>query len=186
MKACRFPAAAILSRGFGATVVLLLLAGVGLPSPAMSEEDPASLIEFRIKDQFDKLHTSGYYRNAVTVLVSGDRKGNEFMAGWLPVLEDSLAAPIKSYRVKLIPHAQLKGAPFFVKGAIRESFLSEGKGWILMDWSGDFQKSYDFEKDHCSILVFDIAGLLKAKWAVAEFDEELLNDILAVTRGLAD
>jgi len=90
--------------GTGLLLVFLLLA-----IPVFAEVEPTPLIDFLIKDQFGKLHTSGYFQNSVVIVVSGDRNGTQYIKEWSPVLADSLAAEVKSFRVKFIPHAHFKG-----------------------------------------------------------------------------
>jgi hypothetical protein len=93
---------------------------------------------------------------------------------------------VKRYRVKIIPHAQIKGAPFFIKGTILGKFREEGTVWTLMDWDGAFQEAYDFAEDHCSILVFDREGVLRMQSAVEELDQEILGNLLAEIRRLVE
>ncbi len=171
-------------------MVLFLLAGMGEPVPAAEESPlvpgPTPLIDFRIKDQLGKLHTSGYFRNSVVVLISGDRKGSAFISEWSPVLADSLASEIKNYRVKFLPHAHLEGAPFFMKGTIRNKFSDHPDDWVLMDWGGDFRKAYDLAEDQCSIVVFDARGVRRIQVAVQDFDARVFHQTLTGIRGLVE
>jgi len=177
---------ASLRLGIGGLTVCLLLAGMLLPLSARAEVEPKPLITFRIKDQFGKLHTSGYFQNSVAILVSGDRKGSDFIKEWSPVLADSLAAEVKSFRVKFIPHAHLEGAPFFMKGSIKGKFSQAPDDWVLMDWSGEFNQAYELAEDHCSILVFDRDGLRRIQVEVQEFDPEVFTRVLAGIRQLIE
>ncbi len=175
-------------------VVVLLLAAMGDPVAAAEEASPIPeiipaaipLINFRIQDQMGKLHTSGYFRNSVVVLFSGDREGSVFIKQWSPVLADSLAAEIKNYRVKFLPHAHLAGAPFFMKGTIRNRFSDDPAEWVLMDWDGEFRAAYDLAEDHCSIVVFDSQGLRRIQVVVQEFDPRLFQRILTGIRALME
>ena len=82
---CRVP---IVRRcGVGVLLAFLLLA-----IPVSAEVAPTPLIDFRLKDQFGKLHTSGSFQNSVAILVSGDKKGSTFIKEWSPILADSLVA----------------------------------------------------------------------------------------------
>ena len=174
---CRIPFVRL--GGVGVLLVFQLLA-----IPVLAEVEPTPLIDFRIKDQFGKLHTNGYFRNSVAILVSGDRKGSEFIEEWSPVLADSLSAEIKSFRVKFIPHAHLQGAPFFMKGTIKGKFSQTPDGWVLMDWGGEFNKAYELKENHCSIVVFDQDGLRRIQVAVQEFNPAVFARLLAEIRRL--
>jgi hypothetical protein len=165
--------------GAGVLLIFLLLAG-----PVFAEVEPTPLIDFRIKDQFGKLHTRDSFQNSVAIVVSGDRKGSGFIKEWSPVLADSLAAEIKGFRVKFIPHAHLKGVPFFVKGTIKGKFPQTPDGWVLMDWGGEFNKVYDLMEDHCNIVVFDQDGLRRIQVAVQDFDPPVFTRLLAEIRRL--
>ncbi|MEN8006837.1 MAG: hypothetical protein ABFS42_07450 [Candidatus Krumholzibacteriota bacterium] len=169
-------------------VVVLLFAGMGETVSAAEETDlvhePLSLIDFCIEDQRGKLRTSGYFRNSVVVLISGDRKGNSFREEWSPVLTDSLTAELKCYRVKFLPHAHLEGAPFFMKGTIRNKFSESPDEWVLMDWDGEFRKAYDLAEDRLSIVVFDALGTRRIQVAVQEFDGQVFHRTLAGIREL--
>ena len=120
----------------------------------------------------------------MAILISGDKKGSTFIKEWSPVLADSLAAEVKSFRVKFIPHAHLKGVPFFMKGSINGKFPRTPDGWVLMDWGGEFNKAYELKEDHCSIVVFDQDGLRRIQVAVQEFDQAVFARLLAGIRRL--
>ena len=176
--------ASALRPGIGALAVGLLLAGLLSPQFARAEVEPKPLITFMIKDQFGKLHTSGYFRNSVVILVSGDKKGSGFIKEWSPVLEDSLVTEVKSFRVKFIPHAHLKGVPFFMKGTIKGKFSPAPDDWVLMDWDGEFHKAYELAEDHCNIVVFHRDGLRRIQVAVQEFDQQVFTRLLTGIRRL--
>jgi hypothetical protein len=144
------------------------------------------LIDFLIKDQMDVLHTSGYFRESVVVLISGDRTGSTFMDQWSPVFLDSLAAEVASYQVKFIPHADLKGAPSFLQGMIKGKFSEDPAEWVLLDWDGEFKEAYDLALDHCSIVVFDAQGARRIQVAVQEFDPWVFHQTLNGIRGLIE
>ena len=137
-------------------IILPLLA---LVADARAGED--RLISFSIKDQFDRLHTHGRYHSAVVVVTWGDREGSNFIGNWESALSDSLTAEIKSFRVREIAVAHLKGVPFFIKGKIKGYFPKDPDEWVLMDWGGEFNKAYDCTKDHCNLLVFGRDGKLR-------------------------
>ena len=152
---------------------------------AQAAEPPGTpLVEFRIKDQFDTLHTSGAYRGAVVVVVAGDRQGSRYIEQWAPALRDSVADLIARHRVKFLPVAHLKGVPFFVKRTIKGKFPQERDKWTLMDYEGLFKLTYVMPDDHCSLLVFDRAGRLRMQHAVTDFEPALQDELIAAIRRL--
>lgn len=174
----------------GLLLLVLLAAGAAAPVPASGESEPQleplPLIDFRIKDQMDVLHTSGYYRNSVVVLMSGDRHGSAFMDEWSPVFVDSLASEIVNYQVKFIPHAHLEGAPFFMRSMIKGKFSEDPAEWVLLDWDGEFNEVYDLTEDHCTIVVFDVEGLRRIQVAVQEFDPWVFHQTINGIRSLLE
>ena len=176
--------------GLSLLLFFLLMVGTGIPVPAAEDSEavlePLPLIDFRIKDQMDILHTSGYFQDSVVVLISGDRTGSTFMDEWSPVFVDSLAAETATFRVKFIPHAHLKGAPSFLQGMIKGKFSEDPAEWVLMDWDGEFQEAYDLAEDHCSIVVFDTQGNRRIQVAVQEFDPWVFHQTLNGIRELVE
>ena len=147
--------------------------------------DVVRLPEFRIKDQFGRLHTSGSCRNAVVVLLSGDRKGNDFVAQWQPALRDSVAGLVDAHRVVFIRSAHLKGAPFFVKGKIRSSFSADPGQWVLLDYDGVFGGALDLPADVCAVAVFDRKGCRTLQIGLTAFDAAAQARIIGEIRSLA-
>jgi len=147
---------------------------------------PVRLVDFSLEDQFGKLHTVGYYRNSVVVLVTGDRKGSKYIEQWAPALRDSVADLVDSYRVKFLPAAHLKGVPFFIKGAIKGKFPQEREKWTLLDYKGVFKKTYDLPDDRCSLVIFDPAGVHRLQKSVTDFDVRIQAEILTEIRRWVD
>ena len=167
------------------TLAVILVAILLLPSYAGAEDSVATeLISFKIKDQFDNLHTDGRYRSSVVLLTWSDRKGSDYSGAWTSALRDSLASDLRSYRLRHIPVAHLKGVPFFIKGKIKGYFSKEPEDWVLMDWGGEFNKAYACSEDNCNVLVFDRNSQLVARWAVSEDDPETLAAMVATLRKL--
>ena len=56
--------------------------------------------------------------------------------------------------------AKVTGVPFFLKGTVRGKFPKDEDGWLLLDWKGQFHKSYGLAPETCNALVFDATGRL--------------------------
>ena len=167
-----------------AILMMMCLSAMG-PTNAAADPAPVSLVDFRIKDQFDKLHTAGYYRHSVVVLVTGDRKGSDYIEQWAAALHDSVVGLVDSYRVKFLPAAHLKGVPFFIKSTIKSKFPKEKEKWTLMDYGGVFKKAYDLPDDMCSVVVFDRRGIRRLQKSVTDFEPIVQAELLAEIRRLA-
>ncbi len=172
-------------RSIRLTPLAAILLAAACALAATAEEAVRELVPFRIKDQHDHLHTDARYRGAPLLVLWGDREGAKVMNSWGPALADSLAPALKGYRLRLLEVAHGKGAPFFIKGKIKGSFRTEGRGPVLMDWDGLFARTYDPVKDHGHAWLFDAEGVLRRSWSAAPPDTALPADLLTRTRELA-
>jgi hypothetical protein len=130
----------------------------------------SSMIDFEIADQFDRPHSAADMRGKVVLLVGSDRKGSRYQGAWVQAL--------RAEAVPIVEVADLRGVPFFIKGSVKRKFPEDRSQWVLMDWKGTFAKSYGFERDACTILLFDRNGVLRSQDAVHELDEAVLERIL--------
>jgi len=142
------------------------------------------LISFRIKDQFDYLHTDGRYRNSVLLITWADRKGSEYLGDWNRALADSLGEEVRTYRLRMLSVAHVKGVPFFIKGKIKNSFKQDTDKPVLLDWGGEFAEAYTCQPDHCNLLIFDRSGLFVASYAVTAVDSSFRAEVVAEVRAL--
>lgn len=166
-------------------LLLALALLMNLAIPAQATDAPRDeLITFRVKDQFDALHTDARYRRIPLLALWGDRTGSAFMNDWNSILCDSLVGELCGYRLRTVQVAHVKGAPFFVKGKVKGVIRDRGKAPVLMDWGGEFRKAYACREDHCNLLLFDRESQLVATWTVTGVDAALLAEILAAVRGV--
>jgi len=162
-------------------LALALLVNLTVPAPAANAPHD-ELITFRIKDQFDALHTDARYRWMPLLALWGDRAGSTYLNDWNTVVCDSLAGELRGYRLRKVQVAHVKGAPFFVKGKVKGVIRDRGKAPVLMDWAGEFSRAYACRGDHCNVLLFDRESRLVATWTATGVDAALLAEILAVAR----
>lgn len=137
------------------------------------------LIDFKVEDQFKKIHTRDEVRGKVFIIVGADRKGSEFTAAWSDAIMKGVREMGVADQVISVGLADLRGLPFFLKGMIRGKFAERSRGWSIMDWKGVFPKAYEFEKDRSNILVFGPAGRLLHRTSGQETDPEQIRTILA-------
>ena len=137
--------------------VFLVLA---LLLPMATVAAPAELIDFKVEDQFKKIHTRDEVRGKLFIIVGADRKGSEFTGAWSNAIMSGIRRLGVQDQVVEVGLADLRGLPFFLKGMIRGKFAEKSKGWSIMDWKGVFPKAYGFENDKANILVFGPDGAL--------------------------
>ena len=73
----------------------------------------SALISFKIKDQFDRVHTDVEYRGNVLVIIGGDKGGAEFSDQWKRAIGESLSDELAFDEVKFLRYADMRGVPFF-------------------------------------------------------------------------
>ncbi|MFC1475449.1 hypothetical protein ACFLQW_00420 [Candidatus Zixiibacteriota bacterium] len=157
---------------------------LGIPAVGNAAERDTTLIDFKLKDQFDNEYRDDDWQGRIIVLFGYDRKGNEYQDQWLAALRDSLPPSGDSTAISFIRLANVRGVPFFLKGMLKGKFPQEPDQWVLLDWKGRFDKAYEFEDDACNILVFDRQGALVYRTPVTELNIGTLKQITTYIRSL--
>jgi hypothetical protein len=123
-----------------------------------AESQSAPPLKFKIKDQFDNLHTEKEFLGSVTVIIGSDRGGSRYNGMWTKAIVDSLGNALDSSKITFLPVADVSSIPFFLKGFVKGKFPQGRKEWILMDWEGYFSETYQFAENSCNIVVIDKNG----------------------------
>ena len=144
----------------------------------------SALISFKIKDQFDRVHTDVEYRGNVLVIIGGDKGGAEFSDQWKRAIGESLSDELAFDEVKFLRYADMRGVPFFLKGMIKGKFPREKEFWILLDWKGHIAKAYEFQSDATNVVIFDRDGQLRHHAYGRAPDEGNVSAIADVISGL--
>ena len=165
--------------------LLLIAVIIVLPGVPCAEETCPTLIPFTIKDQHGAHHTERRFADSALLAVWADRRGSDFMMKWCSLLTDSLRTEIADAELRRIDLAHTKGAPFFVKGRIRDRFRRDFPDPVLLDWKGIFAKTYACAADSCTILLFDDQGKLARRWTVGDPNPVLSKEITEAARRTA-
>ena len=166
------------------TVFALCIVGMALPSPTHSTE--SQLVDFELKDQFKRVHRRADIAGDIVLLVGSDKNGSAFTAAWTDPAYEALKDHPNYERISQLPHADLRGVPFFAKGFVRGAFPEDPDQWVLMDWKGTLAEAYEFTPDSCNLLVFAPDGTLVHRVAGQEPDDEALRSLIAILRKLLD
>ena len=161
---------------------LLALALLFVGTAVVAQE--SALISFKIKDQFDKVHTDEECRGNVLVIIGGDKGGAEFSGQWGRAIHESLAGEVAFDEVEFLRYADMRGVPFFLKGMAKGKFPREEESWVLLDWKGQIAKAYEFQSDETNIVVFSRDGQLRHQAHGRVPDEERVSAIADVINGL--
>ena len=150
--------------------------------PLSSLAQKTKMIPFELKDQFKTEYTEQSWPDSILISLGSNKAGNIYNHIWAKAIQDSTSIIFPKTPIKQIGIANLKGVPFFLKGFIRGKFPDEGDVWILMDWKGQFSRSYHFVADQCNILIFDRKRNLVYQTSVTELNDLKLRAILEVLR----
>lgn len=118
------------------------------------------LVEFKINDQFDRLHTHEEIQDTVVVLIGSGRPGSKYNMKWGHQLGVKLQKNGLFEGVIFVAHADLRGVPGFLRGFVKSKFPQEEEKWVLLDWDGVLARSYDYDSKTSNILIFNQKGSL--------------------------
>ncbi len=119
---------------------------------------PPSLPTVVLQDQFD-VQTDVSVPHSPAILLVAGRAGSAAMKRWMLVMRE--AAP--AHEVRVIPIADLKGAPFFIKGRIKASMPKDTTVRILLDWDGRLARVVRGDRGDLVAAVYGGDGKLR-KW----------------------
>lgn len=139
-------------------LAVFLLAGVSFPRLLAADPAPAAAtvpppLAFSLKDQLDREHTEAESAGQVTLLTVADRKGSTFLGAWSKAIGTELGRT-EHPPVRWVGAATLSGVPSFMRGMVKKMFGADEKRWTLMDWKGQFAKTYSLPAERASLLVF--------------------------------
>jgi len=140
------------------------------------------LIPFKLNDQFDSTYTHHDFEGQVLIAVLSDKKGSDYNERWSMAILDSLGDDTE--KVRFLPVADMRKVPFFVRGIVKRFFPKDPAVWILLDWKGEFAKTYQQVEKSCNIILFGDDGQTVYQTAVTELDEEELGQIVTHLRNL--
>ena len=165
------------------TIILALLLCPGFCTDLYSQDQETKLIPFKLKDQFDREFETRDFHHWLLVLTAFDRNGSKYAESWMQAINDALRDNEEFYKILLVAVADLQGIPFFLKGFVRGKFPKKRSRWVLMDWKGDFFKSYNLQPKVTNILIFDCSGNLIHRTAGREVDQPTLDALVSKILG---
>jgi hypothetical protein len=155
-------------------------------APALSAEPAPTLIEFKLKDQFDTEHDQQQAAGKVVFILGSDGEGSEFNDAWGEAVHNALSDHPRHADLHQLPYADLRSVPFFAKGFARRMMPEEPENWVLMDWKGSIAKAYEFQVGATNMLVFASDGSLTAQFSGRELDNAILNKLVTELRRQLD
>lgn len=119
--------------------------------PLVSSRAP----EFFLRDQYDHSFTLHHFAGKPLILLACDKTGSRQKSAWVTAILDRYAQ-----RVQLVGVADVRTAPFFIKGKIKRDFQKEA-GSILMDWDGVIFRTYALAEKVANIVLIDRQGVVR-------------------------
>lgn len=146
----------------------------------------STLIEFQLKDQFDRAYSHQSWQDQMLIVIGSNREGSQYNGRWGEAIHKALVdSPGFSY-VQFIGVADLRGVPFFMKGFVKGKFPDDRSKWLLMDWKGVFARSYEFKDNVSNIVIFAPGGKRLLQRTVTELDPVILDEITHTVQAQID
>jgi hypothetical protein len=163
-----------------AAVIVAVALSVSAGAVATPVMQPPQLIDYELEDQFEVVHANAEVRERVVVVIAAGRKGREHTAAWGDVVRARLSDWLRADEVAVVPVADLRGVPGFLKGRIRGRFPEEPQRWVLMDWGGRFAEAYELDEESVSLLLFASDGALVTRMSAREVNDALVAHLSGV------
>ncbi len=123
---------------------------------------------FELKDQYENTQAFKFPKQKVSVLVLGDRKGSEQIEGWVRPLYNRYQNKIDQNGV-----AVLSSVPSFMRGIVRKIFKNKVKYSVLLDWSGDVSRAYEYKGGKANLVIIDREGKIRFRVEGPASEQEL-------------
>ncbi|MEO1082726.1 MAG: hypothetical protein AAFY88_00645 [Acidobacteriota bacterium] len=168
----------------------LLLSGAFTPADARTEaskaeaETPATLIPFELEDQFGEATSATDLEGRAVLVIAADGGGSDFTGPWSAKLGEAIARLELQEQIQILGLADLRSVPSFMRKRVRGTFSTDPASATLLDWKGVFSKAYDFEKNHCNLVLFDADGAVAQHAAVRELDDGVLDGFVTALGGI--
>jgi len=146
-----------------------------------------ALVDFRLTDQFGRVHAAAEYRGEVVVVVGSDRAGSGYVPQWIAAVRDALADEPGWPHVRTIGVADVRGVPALFRPMVGLLLQRTAERGVLLDWEGVFARAYDFVPGECNVIVVDREGRLVLQLSGQEVERVraglLVQRLRALLRG---
>ena len=136
------------------------------------------LIKFDMKDQFGNAYSDTSFADKYIILLGADREGSAYTDEWATGLVDSLKERDIYENAQIVALATLEAVPRLLRKMVRGFFPKDEEQWCLLDWDGEFNKTYGFKPAFCNVLIFDKEKTLIYQSAVNNFDADVAQIII--------
>lgn len=137
-----------------------------------------SVVEFRLSDQFGRVHDASTYRGRALVVVGAGRAGRADGTAWVESLRALQADTAEAGAHPVVAVADLRGVPRLLRRVVRGRFPDERSRAVLLDWDGSVARRHGFDSERCTILVVGPTGRVHVQTTTAAVDTALARTIL--------
>jgi len=125
------------------------------PQPQEEQRHPRKAQEFKLEDQFRKIHHVTFPRTKPTVLIFADRRSARRAEKWVSPLYDR-------YKERIIIEGGGvgKSVPRWERSVIRFLLRKITPYPILLDWKGDVGRLYEFRYKHANVYIIEPGGAI--------------------------
>jgi hypothetical protein len=145
--------------------ILLANAAAAVATPA------EKLSDFELTDQHEKARSYRFPKSKVTVMTVADHKGSDQLAPWIERIYDRYETRID---IDGVADVSMIAKPFH--GIFRAAFRKQLKRSVMLDWTGDIVKQFDYAKGVPNIYVIDRRGRIVAS-ASGEVTDSRLKEL---------
>ena len=124
----------------------------GIPAGKATQGYPMASA-FVLRDQYNNTHTYRFPQAKVSLLVLADYAGSKQLEPWIRPVYERYQDTIDIYGV-----ADLAILPGFARGLVRKAFRKQLAYPVMLDWSGDVTKSYNYQSGQANLFVIDRGG----------------------------
>ncbi len=125
---------------------------------ASSNHRPVKGMQFKLKDQYGTKHAYHFPLARVGILLIADYDGSRDLEAWIRPLYARYEK-----RIRLEGVAELSAVPGFMRGMVRGAFRKNVEYPVMLDWSGEVAKGYDYEKGKVNLFVLEHDGTICLK-----------------------
>jgi hypothetical protein len=168
----------------GRSLVLAFAGALSLALGASAPQEPMpaadSLVDFRLTDQFGKVHETATYRGRPLLLVGAGRAGRAAGTAWVGTLRglQGDSADVGAAPIPVVAVADLRGVPRLLRRMVRGRFPDDRRQAVLLDWDGTLARGLGLDPERCTILLVGPQGDVQARATALAVDSAAARTLL--------
>lgn len=136
-------------------------------------------MQFRLADQFGRMHDAAEYRGRPLYVVGANRVGRASATAWATTLGPLLAGADGHAPGAVVPVASLERVPRVLRGLVRGRFPTDPRHAVLLDWDGAVTRRLAFDPTRATIVAVGADGRPVLRLATLAADSATVATFLA-------